>query len=453
MKSLYTALFAAALLTLTTYPARAQTPGKSDAFAAYEAFFAAPSRPAPSGPALTLREAERIALIANPQIAVAVRRVAVLEAHVPAAGALDDPSAMYRGWGVPLSHPWDFNSAQNMFSVSQTLPGPGKRGLRTSIAKSDVDIAKAQLADVRLQVRVQVHKAFDDLLLADEEMRIHDEHTGIARQAIDAARIKYAVGKVSQQDVLKAQVELTQLEEHIIRFDRDAGIARARLNTLLGRNPAAPLTVRGQYAVLASLPSPQALEALALQSRPDLLAARRAIQRSHQEQSLAKKAYIPDFTVAGGYMLMPPTNDRRNTYMVEGSMSLPWFNHRKHNAEIAEATAQVNEQDAELNELRNAAFGQIQDALIEAQTAQRYARFYHDQLLPQAQATLQSSVIAYENNRTDLLNLLDSQMVVINVDLAWAQAVADFDTRLADLELAAGSTLDQPQPNKPEVKP
>ena len=87
--------------------------------------------------------------------------------------------------------------------------------------------------------------------------------------------------------------------------------------------------------------------------------------------------------------------------------------------------------------------GQIEEALVEAEAAQKLAHMYHDQLRPQAEATLQSSVIAYENDKTDLLDLLDSQMTVVNIDLAWLQAVADFDTRLADLELATGTSLDQ----------
>ena len=433
--------------------ARAQGPATSDGLAEFATYFRAYEQPEPSGPALTLDDVERIALAANPEIAVAVRRVAVAEAHVPVAGALDDPTAMYRGWGVPLDQPQNFNAAQNMFSIGQTFPGAGKRALRTSVAESDVDVAKAQLDEVRLEVQVRVRKAFDDLLLAQDELRIHDQHVGIARQAIEAARIKYAVGKVSQQDILKAQVTLTALEEHMIRFDRDADLARARLNTLLGRDPNAPLAIHGQYAVLAALPDAQKLEEIALQSRPDLVAAGEAAERSHKEQALAKKAYVPDFTVSAGYMIMPSSQNFRNAYMVEGSMNLPWLNRRKHDAEIAEATARATEQDAELAELRNSAFGQIQEALVEAQSAQKFARLYHDQLLPQAEATLQSSVIAYENDKTDLLDLLDSQMTVIDVDLAWLQSVADFDTRLADLELATGAPLDSINRPTPEVKP
>ena len=432
---------------------RAQTPGRNPGLADYEELLAAEPQSVASGPELTLDDAERIALAANPEIALAARRLAAAEAHIPVAGALDDPVAMYRGWGVPLAQPWNFNDAQNMFSVSQALPGAGKRALRTSLARSDVDVAQAQLDEVRLQVRVAVRKAFDNLLLAGQELRIHDEHVRIARQAIEAARIKYAVGKVSQQDILKAQVALTALEEHMIRFDRDADVARARLNTLLGRDAAAPLTARGRFTVLGPLPALPVLEQAALASRPDLVAARDSAQRSHQEQALAKKAFTPDFTVAGGYMLMQPTARMRNGYMIEGSMSLPWLNRRRNDAAIAEATARSTEQDAELAELRNAARGQIGEALAEAQAAQRFALLYHDKLLPQAEATLQSSVIAYENDKTDFLDLLDSQMTVIDTDLAWAQAVENFNARLADLELATGATLDQPQATAPEVKP
>ena len=450
MKSLFLAWLIPVLLAS---PAYAQTPGANDGMAAFEALFAAAPATQNSGTALTLDEAERIALAVNPRIEVAVRRVSVAEAHVPAAGALDDPSAMYRGWSVPLSQPWNYNDAQNMFSVSQALPGKGKRALRTSVAQSDVDVARAQLDEVRLTVRVQLHKAFDDLLLADKEMQIHDEHVRIARQAIEAARIKYAVGKVSQQDILKAQVTLTALGEHMIRFDRDAEIARARLNTLLGRDPSAPLSVHGQYAVVASLPSAQTLEDLALTSRPDLVAAQAAAESSHKGQALAKKVYLPDFMVSAGYMLMPSGSNTRNNYMLEGSMNLPWLNRRKHDAEIAEATALATEQDAEVANLRNVARGEIKEALVVARAAQKFAGLYHDQLLPQAEATLQSSVIAYENGKTDFLDLLDSQMTVIDANLSWVQAVQDFDTRLADLEMATGTTIDQFKQSAPEVKP
>ena len=402
---------------------------------------------------LTLDEAERIALANNPDVAVATQRVAMTRAHVPIVGALDDATAMYRAWGVPLKKPWDYNAAQNMFSLSQTFSGGNKRALRTNVANADVDQAKANLEAARLDVTVRVRKAFFDLLLTQDETRIHEQHVGIAQQAIEAARIKYSVGSVPQQDVLRAQVAMTQLAEHSIHFDRDAEVARARLNTLLGRRPDAPLAVEGEHAVLSALPSLDALEALAMASRPDLAAAQSAAERSHREQALAKTAYAPDFTISAGYMLMPSGQDFRNNYMIEGAMNLPWLNRKKHDAEIAEARVKATEQDAEVQALRNTVRGQIAEALLEAQASQKLARLYHGQLRPQAEATLQASVIAYENNKTGFLDLLDSQMRVIDLDLSWMQAVGEFDARLADLEMVTGAPVDKLQGANQVAKP
>src|SRR5215472_6609269 len=220
----------------------------------------------PTGPALTLDEIERVALLGNPEIVLAARRLAAVQAHVPAAGALDDPSLMYRGWQVPLRQPWNYNAAQNMFMFSQMLPGFGKRSLRMSAAEADVAEAKATLEATRLDIRVRVRKAFYDLLRAEDGLRVHDEHLDIARQAVEAARIKYSVGKVPQQDILKAQISVTRLAEHLIHFEQDIEVAQARLDTLLGRNPHEHINVRGDYSISLVLPPLESLERAALQS-------------------------------------------------------------------------------------------------------------------------------------------------------------------------------------------
>jgi cobalt-zinc-cadmium efflux system outer membrane protein len=436
----------ALVCALSTPACRAQAADSNAALESLSALIGGQHEAGVAGPALSLEEVLRMALAENPEIHVSVRRVAAAEAHVPAASTLDDPQFMYRGWQVPLSKPWDYNQAQNMLMIGQALPGPGKRILHAAVAKSDVSEAKAELAATRLRIQVDARKAFYDLLRAEDEIRIHDQHVGIAHQAIEAARIKYTVGKIPQVEILKAQLALTRLAEHMIRFERDADVARARLNALLGREPDAPIQAHGEYGLDHALPSLDALERVAMQSRPDLIEAEAAAEKTRREQAVAKKTYVPDFNVAAGYMLMPAGSSARNNYMVEGSVSLPWLNRRKHEAELAEAAAGITEKDAELDAMRNAARGQIQEALAEAKAAQRLARVYQDSLRQQSEETLHSAVIAYENDQTSFLDLLDSQMTVVDVDLAWIDALGEFNMRIAELEMAAGAPVEQSQP-------
>jgi outer membrane protein, heavy metal efflux system len=155
-----------------------------------------------SVPPYTLAQLQEIAMRNNPEIRIAVRRLSVAQSRASGAGALDDPTFMYRDWGTPLKKPWDLNQAQNMFMYSQTLPGPGKRGLRSEIAGKEVEVARAELEAVRRDISVRVSRAFYDLLRNNDELRIHDEQVMIARQALETARIKYTVGRVPQQATL-----------------------------------------------------------------------------------------------------------------------------------------------------------------------------------------------------------------------------------------------------------
>jgi len=390
---------------------------------------------------LTLPELEAAALANNAEIRASTRQGAVAEARRGSAGALDDPSFMYRGWGTPLAKPWDLNQTQHMFMFSQNLPGGGKRQLRGQLADSDVEVTKAQLETKKRDVLAQVRRSFYELLRNQDELRFHDEQVALARQGLESARIKYVVGKVPQQDMIKAQIALTRLVEHLVMLQQDGDLARTRLNTLLGRDPGAPLEVLGNYAPPTKLPSLIDLEKLALENRPELMAISAAIRQDETSTQLAEKSLKPDYTLSGGYMLMPGDSRYRNTYMAELSVTLPWLNRGRHDAEIAEAGAIVAARKAEYESRRAAVFAEIQESLVRARVAQRLAGLYGDTLRPQAKAVLKATVAAYQADRTDFLNLLDSQNTTLDVELSYIRAVSELETRLTDLERAVGAPL------------
>ena len=404
--------------------------------------------PRSSTPPMSLAEVESAALTGNPEIRLMSRRIAIAEAKVKTAGSREDPSFMYRGWGTPLQRPWDLNMTQHMFMYNQAFSGSGKRALRAEVAGGDTEIAKAELADRKLEIAAQVRKAFYDLLRNQDELSLHDEQAALARQALEEARIKYVVGKVPQQDVLKAQIALTKLVEHLVMLQQEGSMASSRLNTLLGRDPASPIAVEGQYSTPDTLPSLFEFERLALGNRPELAAATAAIHQGEAQVKLAKKSDSPDYNLSAGYMLMPDGTRYRNTYMAELSVTLPWLNRGRHDAEIAESQATVIEKQAEYDYQRSVVFQEIQEALVRAQSAKRIADLYRNTLRPQAEASLKAAVSAYQADRTDFLNLLDSQNTSLDVELNYYKFASDLESSLADLERATGVPLNR-QPGLP----
>src|SRR5262249_15463808 len=293
-------------------------------------------------PPMTLPEIERVALQNNREIGIMRERVELAKAGVTPALALDDPSFSYRAWGTPLLSPWNMNQTQHMFMFNQTFPAAGKRELRYQAANQGVGVAEAELEARKLDVTARVRAAFYDLLRNQDELRLHDEQIALARQAVAAARIKYTVGRVPQQDVLKAQIAVTKLADHLAMFLQDGDLARARLNTLMGRDPASPLEVAGQYAAPTTLPGIGELKQIALDHRPELKAIEAATRKLETQVRLAEKNYKPDISIGAGYMLMPSGSMNRNGYMAELSFNLPWLNRSKYDSEIREAQSRVN---------------------------------------------------------------------------------------------------------------
>jgi cobalt-zinc-cadmium efflux system outer membrane protein len=406
-----------------------------------------------SVPPTPLAEIEAATLENNPEIRVMRERITLAKAGVTPSTAFDDPSFMYRAWGTPLLQPWSVNRTQHMFMFSQTIPGSGKRELRYEVASQAVDVVEAELESKNLDISGRVRAAFYDLLRNNDELRLHEEQIALAEQAVAAARIKYTVGRVPQQDVLKAQVGLTKLTEHLVMFLQDGDLARSRLNTLMGRDPALPLEVSGDYSIPTALPQIAELQQIAVDHRPELKAIQAAVRQLETKVRLTQKNYKPDITISSGYMLMPSGSANRNAYMAELSLNLPWLNRSKHDAEIQEAQSQVNARRAELQTQRAMILQEIQEAFIRANSAARLAELYRDTLRPQAQATLRSASAAYQTDQTDFLNLIDSQNTVLDVEYSYYRALSEFDGRVADLERAIGTFIERKPVARPEVKP
>lgn len=400
-----------------------------------------PSTQSSHSQVMTLEEIKREAMANNPEIHAAAARVAVARAHAPIVGALEDPMLMYRNWGTPFEKPWDWNQAQHMLMYQQTLPGPGKRAARSEVANQQAAESEAQIEVVKREVGVRVRKAYYDLLRSADEHRIHDQQMQLSKEALESATVKYTVGRVPQQDVLKGQIAITRLADHLVMLDEEEQSARTELNSLMGRDPSLPLEVIGQYGTPKTLPSLEELERIALANRPELKAIAATENVADAQLALARKAYTPDFTVAGGYMLMPDGATFRNNYMAEVTVSLPWLNRRKHDSEIQEAKAAADVVRSEQNVQVNAAFLEIQQALIQAHAAEQSLKLYRDTLRPQAEAALKSAAAAYQHDRTDFLNLIDSQNVLVDVESFYFKAAANFDARIAELERAIGAPL------------
>jgi outer membrane protein TolC len=394
---------------------------------------------------LSVDQAVTEALQSNTEIRAAVRRLSLAQLKATTARSLDDPMLMVRDWDTPLRKPWDLDQAQVMFSLQQTFPGKEKRDLRGKVAEDDVGAASDELESLRQQVSAAVREACAILLRNADEMRLHNQQAAVLNEALSAALAEYTTGKVSQADVLRAQMALTRLNEHLVELEEERDTARAQLNALMGRSPEEPVEIAGSYRSSVTVPSTDELERLAIEHRPELAALRKQIVKSGDQSRLARLAMKPDLTVAAGYMLMPTGSFSRSAYMAELTMNLPSLNRARHDGETKQADAATDVAQAELDARTSAVFLEIRQAQIAVQSAQKRVKLYRDTLLPQAEAAFKASTAAYQNNRGEFMNLIDSQNLLLDIRTSYSKALSAADAGSAQLELAIGAPL--PSPN------
>jgi outer membrane protein, heavy metal efflux system len=392
------------------------------------------------GPPLTLAGAVDEALAKNPGL-IALRMQFEAARHRPGQERfLMPPTFEAQIWQWPINTLNPANTNMYMFMLNQDLPGRGKRELRAAVAEKDVEMATNDIAIRARQIVGEVKQRYAELFIARKAIDIHWASVDLLRQFADVSEAKYATGRISQQDVLKAVVELSKLHSDVIMFDEQAQLAAARLNTLLDRGASASIGPLAEPLERVLLPPAEELQHLALTQQPELTAARIDIERSEAASAVAKRDYKPDFSVQGGYLVVPHQSDALLARVGITWPNAPW-SHGKIDARVAETTAAIEAARARQRSAEHAVQLAVQEAYVRVSSAQQRAELLRTSVLPQSRQTVDVSLAAYQTERGDFLALLDNQRTLLSTQLEYFKALSDFEQALGDLERAIGADL------------
>lgn len=377
----------------------------------------------------------------NPEIRAMQERYGALLSRSRAEGALDDPVLRIEREEIPTGSPLELGSPPTVtrYSISQMFPFPGKRPLRENIALKAAGAAKAELRAKELEVLESVKASYYDYAFLDEALRITLEIKRLLQDMSRIAESKYATGQVSQQDLLKINVELTGLNDELISLEAQKGIAASMLKALLDRPQASELPER------AALPAKRAaaldLEGLtraALSRNPEIKAIESVAEANELSARLAEKNYYPDFMVG----VEPMERDGRfDNYGVMFQMNIPIWR-GKYDSLSEEANAEARSAKARLRAVRNGKGFEVRSAVIRVEAAERTIALYETSLVPLVELSFESAVRNYQAGKIDFMALLDTERELKRVRVERAGAVAEYLKRLAALERVIGSDLE-----------
>jgi outer membrane protein TolC len=385
------------------------------------------------------------ALANNPEIKASEERWRMAVNRAGQAGALDDPMLMFKVQNGLIRDPLDFTrdaTTAKVIGLSQTVPIFGKRGLMREGAEHDAEVEQWRIEERKIELRRMIKEAWYGISSVDRSLEVLAKNIVALDDLLRFSETMYGVGQGLQQDVLKAQLERSRMEEMRINLQQKRRSLIATLNTLVYRPvDAAPPLI--PPAVILPLHLDQIdLEKLADLHRPALKALSAQVTKAKVNRQLAEKEFFPDFTFSVEYMQIEKTAESAGDDMYSASVSfnLPVQRERRR-AMVAEAGAEMRMLLEERNALRNQIHSAVADSLAGLERNHKLADLYKDGLLTQARSVLEATITSYRAGKTDFMKVLDSQMALFNLEREYHEAVAEYQMQLAVLEGLVGSEL------------
>ncbi len=376
----------------------------------------------------------------NPGIQSALRQVEGLRHRVPQAKTLPDPTVSI-GWAgniTPFSVQQGDPSSYRGVSASQGLPYPGKLKLRGQIADREAEAAWWDYEAARRKLVADVKAAYYDYFAASRAVEITQKNKDLLQKLSSIAEARYRVGKGIQQDVLRSQVEISLLQQRLTVFEQQQNASQVRLNTLLFRDPEAPLPLPESFEPAKIGHSLDELYTLAREQDAGLQREQRMIERNQYGVNLAQKDYRPDFSVGYMYQQRPATPDMHGFTV---TANIPVFYRTKQREAVREQTEQLASAQRSKENRQTELFFAVKQQYLLAKSSEQLLKLYAQAVVPQSSLALESSMASYQVGAVDFLTILTNFTVVLDYQVSYYRELANYQMALANLEPLVGVEL------------
>jgi outer membrane protein TolC len=379
--------------------------------------------------------------LAHSPLIVAARLHWEAETHVPIQeSTLPDPQIAFQSLSV--GNPVPGNNLQTNdfayfgYGFSQDIPFPEKLRLRASVAQKEAEAARQAYQAQQRAVVEQVRETYFNLFYLGKSLGLLRQTYGEFQRVAHTTEAQYQVGTAQQQDVLKAQLEMTSVlnEEQTMREAFEQG--QAELKAVLGREQDSPDIQIGEVEPSAFTLDAHQLRKLATTASPVLQQAEALEEKSAESLKLAHEGYIPDFSVS--YMYQKTGARFPDYYMATLGIKIPLYFWRKQTPAIDQAALENGSAQAEAYATRLSVMSQVENQWIAIQTTQRVLKLYRGGLIPQAEATLRAATATYRVGKVDFQTLLSAEIDVLRLKQQYYRVIADHEIAVAKIHQIVG---------------
>jgi outer membrane protein TolC len=376
----------------------------------------------------------------NPELAAFRYDADAAAQRIQPAGALPDP--VLRTELLDITNQGTNKSASLLpskvggtrYLLMQTVPWFGKLDLQSGIAQAQVSQANGQTSATWSDLSSKIKSAYAMHYYLSASLRLTQETLDLARRLEQIAQTRYANGVATQQEVIRAQIEQTDLQTTLIDLGNEQHHVHASLNNLLSRSANAELA---DPEKLRPIPASMDYESLATRLRahnPQLQVAESRITEAEKSRDLTYKNRYPGFTLG-----VAPTQSGSTVkswdMMVEFNIPLQQESRR---SQEREAEAKLAASSARQASLLNEMLATLTESVSTLESAQRTDAIITTRLLPQAEMSFQAALSGYSTGKVDFATLLDAHQQILKARQQRLKTQYEMQIRLAEIERLSG---------------
>jgi outer membrane protein, heavy metal efflux system len=315
------------------------------------------------------------------------------------------------------------NGPMNSILLPPKLDVAARRALETAKA------AGLRFRQAQFDLRAKVLSADDDLALQGELIRLEEQNHQLLQLILMQTQARTRAGQAGQQDLLKAENEVDLSANAIANMQSKIPALKAAVNALLNRRADAALPIPAQLPPFAPLEmNDRRIVTLAADRNPQLKALADEIRANHKGIELAKLQYLPNVALTMG------TNLTGVMQSLSGMITVPFIRYEAIQAAIAQAQANLRANEAARRQVADDLAARLVQDLATLHDADRQLTLFDATILPRARQQVRLARAAYEAGNASLLDLLDSQRMVIGLQRLAADLQVARDQRRLDIE-------------------
>ncbi|MBN9661763.1 MAG: TolC family protein [Acidobacteria bacterium] len=382
------------------------------------------------------------ALSNNPEILASQKRYEAARQRPSQVSSLPDP--MFSPGFASNGRPWPGaglgkEPTSNIgFMVSQEVPWPGKRKLQGDMAVKEYEAEFQNYTQAQLGVVSRIKQAYYRRAYAFEVVEVLDRNIELLQRLLKITEARYAVGKAAQQDIFKAQTQISILATKRIQLEREKRAREAEIVSLLNRAPGSSLEKPDALLPQEMKVGLEELYEAAKQNSPMLLKDEKMIQRAELAVNMARKEYYPDYTIKAGYFnmgSMPPM------YQLSADFKIPLYFFRKQRPAVTEQSQTLAASRRDYEASNQSLHFRIKDDQLMAETSNQLIKLYSQTVIPQSSLALESSLSSYETGSVDFLTVLMNYVTVVEYEMNYYEELQNYYLAVSRLEEMTGRNL------------